>query len=814
MRFISSAGCGLGLTLIVIWMSPLGFLRAPRSAAAQAVAPKPPQEPTETREPIDTPQPTGAEKPVVREIVFPGRQWISRDRLLSASGLNEGELWSETRSAEVLRRLQDWPYLAQVARPREVVLAAGERRIEIVVTERATIGRVDITGFRALEKRTLLPLIDLRTGQPLLEQNVRATVARLTRRYHEDGFLLATITPMEASRGNGLVDLTLRIEEGRRVFIDSIELEGARQISARQALDAMWHRPLRLFGLVAQGYYVPDRLPSDLEALQSYYHRQGYLSARVDLDSVRFDEDGKLHVRLRVREGPRWIVDGVSIAGNSLLPNERLLRELDLPVGEFYSGEAIERGVERLTRWYDEHVDRNPQVDLQPRSVADDRVHLRFVLDEGEQLFTGRVEFTGNTVTRERVLRQQSELTPGQPFTMGALQRTAENLEARGLFRGLEAAIQPDPDNENVRNVRFEVTEKEKWGFYQAGGGAFSGGGALAYGSIRHSNFDLFRLPRQWNDWRGAFVGGGQTLEVEAAPGSRESNYRLRFKEPYFFHNDLSFSLDASAGLFTRRGYDENHGQGMASLRRRLDRQGHLSAAFGWIVDHVDIDPEEDGPAAAFAVEGNTLLAYPRLELRYDATDLNYYSGPAGFRALGFLDVADDVTGSELDFVRGSAQIDWFVPLWDRRPDHRHILHLGLEAGAIRRFDGEAVPIFERFFVGGPYSFPGFRYRHLGPAEGRFPVGGEGLLRGSVSYSLPLGWREFRAFGRFDWGDNAVRASKISTGRFRTALGGGLQVRLRVFGQPVPANFFWMKALSSEAGDREQLFSFNFGYAF
>ena len=107
-----------------------------------------------------------------------------------------------------------------------------------------------------------------------------------------------------------------------------------------------------------------------------------------------------------------------------------------------------------------------------------------------------------------------------------------------------------------------------------------------------------------------------------------------------------------------------------------------------------------------------------------------------------------------------------------------------------------------------------FAYRRLGPHQGRVAVGGEGLLRGTVEYSFPLVWREVRAVALFDWGDLAPSFSRLSTGRFRTAAGGGLQVRLNLLEQPFPANFYWAKALSSERGDREQVFSFTVGYSF
>jgi outer membrane protein insertion porin family len=222
---------------------------------------------------------------------------------------------------------------------------------------------------------------------------------------------------------------------------------------------------------------------------------------------------------------------------------------------------------------------------------------------------------------------------------------------------------------------------------------------------------------------------------------------------------------------------------------------------------------ENDAPADAAEARGSDFLGYPRLELRWDDLEFNYFSGPRGFRASAFADLAASETGSDVEFLRLGTRADFFAGLWDDRPDFRHTLHLGLEVGGMDSLEGGAVPLYERFYLGGPRSFRGFAYRRLGPHDGDTPIGGEGLIRGTVEYSLPLFWREVRAIGLFDWGDLEPSFSSLSTGRFRTAAGGGLEIRLRLIGQQLPVNLYWVQALASEREDREQLFTFTLGFA-
>ena len=362
-----------------------------------------------------------------------------------------------------------------------------------------------------------------------------------------------------------------------------------------------------------------------------------------------------------------------------------------------------------------------------------------------------------------------------------------------------------------------KITEWEKFGIIDVGGGASSGSGGVGFARLAHTNFDLFRFPRSLTDWKGAFVGGGQSIELMAIPGSRESAYYLRFEEPYFFKQDLALSLSFGGRIFSRRTYDESHITGRARLRQFLDEDRRLSVALSYVADLVDIeDLDSDAPPAALEDAGTTFFGYPRLALEWDDTVPNFFSGSTGFAASARLDLADSLTGAEMDFWRYELRADYLVALFDRFPDFAHKLHVNVRFSQLNGRGGDETHIAERFYLGGPRSFRGFKYRRLGPHQGKTPVGGEVMINGSVKYSLPLFWREVRAVGVFDWGDLEPMFSDLDTGRIRTAAGGGLQVRF-----PALTNFnlgtldlYWAAALSKEDDDREQIFGFTLGVEF
>jgi outer membrane protein insertion porin family len=693
------------------------------------------------------------------------------------------------------------------------------------IKEALLIGSIRFEGNEVFGSRDLLLAVNqtsggLKTGQPFHAEALREAEEALLFKYHRDGFLLASVNGESSPAGAGRADITFRVKEERRVYLRGVSLVGAQRIRESEALSLLELQPRRLFGVISKGYYVPERVEEDIDRLRDIYRSRGFLSAEAGFEELSFNGDmSAVYVTFRVKEGPRSTLAGARVEGSKLFPQKLLERAVDLPGGDYYSGEVVAQAYRRLVRWYEEHADIVPKIIVRNEYGPVDQVTVVFQVKEEEHYETGLVTITGNRRTRDRVVRRDVTLVPGKPFTLIEVERTSENLEKRGFYSSVELKMEdrsdPDKPGVKVRDIEVAVEEREHTGLFEAGGGASSGSGGVGYVRLRQPNFDLFRPPRAWDDWTGAFLGGGQYLDVELIPGVKESQYRLRFEEPYFFRSDLSLFLSGLTSVFDRRTYEESHVRGSVGLQKLFGESHLLSGSIQYIADQAVVDRlEDDAPPDAVRAQGHTFLGYPRFELRFDDRELNYYSGPTGLLALANFDLGSSATGSRADFARSTASLSFSLGLFDPRPDYWHVFHAGLDIGWMEGLEGEEAPLFERFYLGGPRSFRGFFYRRLGPHQGRTPVGGEGTIHGTLEYSFPLFWREMRAAAIFDWGDLEPGFSKISSGRFRAAAGGGLLIRLKLLGQPVPASLFWVKALSSEAGDREQVFSFSVGLGF
>jgi len=743
------------------------------------------------------------------------------ETLLSVAGLKAGDAFSPEAEEKAFRRLVRYPYLSSVEPPTEERLADGSIDIVFRIRERSVIGDVRIAGSDALDAAGLLAEANLSTGQPLTEAATEAARDAILARYHREGFLLTSVDAKVEPAGDGRVNITFSVTEGEKVRLRDVELEGAEKLPASESLNVIGIRPRRLFGLLSGGFYVPEDLDAELEKLHLHYVSHGFLSAVVGFCGLDFDGGFRTAVlKLCVSEGPRYLLAAVRVEKSKIFPDKTLEEAAAIPTGDFYSSEAVERGRDRLLCWYEQHSDRIPRIRIHNEYGEGDRVTVVFEIEEEMFLEVGEVEIRGNRLTRDRVLRKNVTLIPGKPFAPSEVRRTRERLEASGICEKVEIGLaeRADPQRPDTRSYDVDIQVKEPKSFgqlIQLGGEASSGSGVVGQLEIQRANFDLFRLPRAWDDWKGAFTGGGQYLDFRLAPGTQQSVYSLLFVEPYFFRSDLALSIQGGLKLYDWDTYDENRLGGSVTLEKFFDGDHRWSAALSYVGERVRIsDLDKDAPPDAIAVEGDTVLSYPRLELRCDLRELNFYSGPKGFFASARMDLALTALGSDVSFVRGAASANYYLHLFDDRPDYRHILHAGVNVLWMEGLDGSDVPLFEKFYLGGPATFRGFQYRRLGPAENGTPVGGQGGLHGTLEYSFPLVVRELRGVAVLDWGDLEPTFSEISTDRFRLAAGGGLEVRIKLLGQLMPANFYWVKAITSEPGDRLELFSFTLGLNF
>ncbi len=754
------------------------------------------------------------ENPVIDRVEFPGRSWLPQEELLKTSGLKPGKKWTPEAGRRAVENLLKHKFIESVALPRVSSAAGKPTVIRIQIVELPLLGEIRIRGNSALARQKLREALGCEEGAPFRQEMLEDSKEDLEQACQEDGFLFAKVDAEARTLGPGRMGLYFDITEGDRASIREVITIGNSELTRDEIIEISGLRPERIFGVVQKGYFVPHKLGDSLEKLRLFYRSRGNLDSKVGLKDISINSSLRdVRITLEVREGPRYRLQELRFEGNQIFGDKILSESIEFEPGRFYSGSTVEELRRSLVRIYQERSDRIPAVAAQLLYTGETELAVVFKIDEREHLFVRKVEISGNTRTRDRVIRRHSSLISGEPLSLIEMDDTLKRLRATGLFSDVSLSA-TDTGVPGRKDLKIEVEERDTVGRWDIGGGASSGEGEVGYFRLEHTNFDLFALPKSLGDWSNAFVGGGQSIYTEIIPGNVESRYTFGFHEPYFFSTSRALTMRAGSQIFRRGSYDENRFTIEPEIRQYLDSEHQLSLSLGWRLDDVRIDEVDPGaPGAISTAQGDALLSYPRLSLRYLDLENNSYGGPQGVLAECKLDLADSLTGSDNDFTRCTISADYYKPLFDRYADLRHLLHLGVEAGWINSSAGD-LPFYENFFLGGPHNFRGFEYRELGPHDLGEPIGGGSLLRGTVEYSAPLLSREIRGLVLFDWGLLEDDISDFSGSRIRTAAGAGFQFRFPFLGQVLPVNLYWTKALSKMQGDQPEVFSFTLGYTF
>ncbi len=783
---------------------------------------------------------------VLRANIFEGRVWIPERTLSAQLGLEPGSRIDGDAVKEALERLLSFRFIESAGRPRAAAAEGGDA-VDLIwpIRERRIARKVTVAmkpGGRggAFSPRDLEEGLRTRMGQPVVLRDLEEDRRAIRARYVEAGFPLCEVEASERGVGPGTVEVDIAVEEGPRVWLRSIEIEGDLEVPRGQVLDVLHTRPRILFGLVSRGSFDPERFGEDVERVRELYRDRGYLEALVAEEPPRFSPGfQELTAAIRIEEGPRYTLSRVRVHGNGPgVPADLLLAQVRTRPGRPYDGVSLEEDRRRLVRWYEEHYDRVPAIEIRREyrlDPSDHRVAVVFEILESIHLRTGRVDIRGNVRTRDRVIRAAAAVRPGAPLTEIVLDRSAQGIGELGCFAPEKVVVTPLPGGE-VRDVEVKVEER-RTGYIEVGGGAGSGEGEIAHLSVTQTNFDIFAIPGKGRPLRDAFSGGGQRLQLVFEPGTIESELRLSFEEPYLYNSRHSLFLQTGGWQYDRDAYDETGIAGEVALKRLWDEGRRLSTSLAFIPEDVRISGiSRNAPPEVTEVRGHTFISYPSLRIAWSDLDLNYWRGPAGVFAEARGDIASDGTGSEVDFVRTQVRADLFQPvsrwidealgreLLGSDPRREHVVRLGGRFGWSEGLGGDDVPIFERFFLGGPQGgtfhragaegFRGFDYRGVGPEANGVRTGGRAYYHGIAEYSFPVVLPELRAVALFEVADIEPEFSRLSTGRIRTAAGGGLRLRLRLLGQPFPMDFYFVQALSRERGDDDRFFTFTIGLGF
>jgi outer membrane protein insertion porin family len=660
----------------------------------------------------------------------------------------------------------------------------GGVKVVFVVSERPFVRDIDFTGNKKLATTTLQEKIDLKLGSVYNPVDVQRARERLKEHYEEEGYFEAQITPEVEKFADGDVRIAFVINEGRRITIDRIVIVGNEGLKASDIKKVMLVQEREYF--VLRGTVQRKNLEEDIDRILALYNDHGYIQARVESHDIALDrENARVVITIRVVEGPQYHVDQISITGVTLLPESEIRRQLKFKSGDVFSRSTLRESVNGIADLYSTigraSADITPRTDQVPAAA---KVNIILDIVEGPVVYVERINISGNLRSEDKILRREVPMVEGDLFTLQKLQRARQRIINLGYFDMVNVTTTPGSDKTKII-VNVEVTEKPT-GIFSIGGGYSSADSFVGTIDLTQRNF----------------LGKGYEASIRIRAGALTQQGIISFTDPWLFDRPLSAGFDLYSTMRVYPDYTYNSVGGAIRLSHPFAEywRWHL----GYRISRDNIGHISDGILSPDLIEqkGTKVTSMVSGSLSRDSRD-NYQSPSRGGQTGITLDVAG--LGGDSRFVKLVGTTSYFKPIW-----FGHIISGRVEGGYAFGWGNAEVPIFERFFLGGPNTLRGWKFRQVSPHdETGFAVGGTTEILGNVEYLVPLPFG-LRLAGFYDVGNVFASGTRPDFTELRSDVGAGVRW-LSPFG---PIRVDYGIKLDRKAGEDLGAFQFSVGSAF
>ncbi len=591
-------------------------------------------------------------------------------------------------------------------------------------------------GNKKYRDKKLLKTITSKVGEPLDDRKLFSDSQAIKTKYQKAGYPkteVKAIPTMEERTGRGSV--TFEITESPKVMITEVDFEGSSAFTQRKLRKQIkTRRHWWLSWITGSGTLKDDQIEDDREKLSDFYRNQGYID--FEIRDLKYDYRDPKHVKLnfQVTEGQQYKVGSVAFQGNKVYGTNDLSKDLKMEAGKTFSPKGLNKDIEIVQDKYGKKGYIDTRIAAQKSANIDTgRMDLNYRIEEGEQAYIEKIEIKGNTKTKDKVIRRELSVSPGELFDMTEVKRSKRRLEGLNYFTeqgGVDATPEPT-DVPNRKNLVVTVEERNT-GNFSIGAGFSSVDSVLGFIEISQGNFDIAKPP-----W---FQGGGQKYRMKAAFGSRRQDYEITWIEPWFLEKKLQLSVDLYhrqlGFVSTENLYDERRTGARIALARALGTENLIGTA-SYTIESVGIINVDRARASKLIrdEEGNRLVSKVGLSLAYDTRN-NALLPQRGQRTELSGEVAGGPFGGETDFYKLELRSAWYF----KGLGEGHVLELVGRTGVVKEYgDSSRVPLFDRWFLGGLYSLRGYKYRAVGPRDNtNEPIGGDTYWFGSAEYSVPI----------------------------------------------------------------------------
>lgn len=767
----------------------------------------------------------------ILEVEISGLKNVPIKTVWSAIKTRKGQKYKQTVIDDDIRKMFDLNLFSSI----NVDLSAKDEGVKIIflAVEKPLIKQIDFKGNKAIKNSALKEEVTLKEKEAMDEAKLAESKNKLITKYKEKGFAEIKVETSLADAGNGQEILTFVINEGQKIRIDQVIVSGNSYFPTKKILKVVKTRKKKV--------YKEETLSKDVEKLNKFYRERGFYNFKMSEPEVVFNEArDKITIKMSLREGLRYKIGSIKFTNNKVVSLAEITKDFPVKVNKYYSQEDFDLAVATIQFLYADKGYVFARVD--PKVTLHDDIQtmdIDYEVTEGPLAYAGEIQFGGNEITKDYVIEREILLKKGDPLRMSKVRRSEERLFNLGFFEDVALETRPNQENpEDHLDLIFNVKEKSQLNVLSLG---------LGYSSVDKV---VGNMQVQINN----LFGRGQRTNILYEVGSRRQNYEISFFDPWFLQHYFSFGanvfdtrreknyywnknvdkyIDPLTGNFVSQPtvsetkendlYNETHRGGGITFGKRFKEI--YNGSIGYTYESVLVKNITDRYYDEI-VPGGATIRHQKISDEI-ANQIDRGTVATSSLSLGF---SRDTRDNVFDTTKGSSQrvsytvaggylsgdnyfqkvvldTSWFLPsFW------KFVWGFHAMLGVVNNFgQSTAVPVYERFYMGGAETVRGYEYRgEIGVIEGgkltslfnleySFPIVREKrqtIIKGALFYDAGNTWSTTR-LGHYDYA-------------LKQGIGFGLRFTIPMF----PIRLDWAYGLNHREGEQKSQLHFSIGTVF
>ena len=663
-------------------------------------------------------------KKIVQEVqvTIKGAVKLDENRIRSQMSTRVGQPYTDESAERDMRTLYGTGAVENIEI--KALDVPGGVKVTVEIIGRGGIAEIIFIGNNSIDKAKLRKDIAVKVGDPVDDIKLSAAQQKIVEVYEKKGFADVTASyDISPSAREGFSTVTFKIEEGARGIIHNIRFEGNTAIKSRVLrgkIKSQEHHFWNLWG--KKGKLSNQDLQEDTKKIEQAFQDQGYVYAKVTEVRREVVSAKQMDLVYVINEGAKYDVSAVKITGNTIFTQEVLMQGIKSEAGFPYVGSFINADKKMIQDYYGSRGYADANVETHRLETGAGQVAVAYDITEGTKSYISKVNISGNSVTKDVVIRRELPFAPGEILDTVKIEAGKKRLQNLNYFSSVESRNTPTTVP-GYKDVDINVAEQST-GTVNFGAGFSSIDSITAFIQVTQTNFDI-------NDWKD-FRGGGQRFNTSIRAGALRRDVTVSWTEP-FLGRQLSLTVEAFFhNLYYLSNFFNQTNIGVSSgLRKSLGEHAYFDTTY--TLQQVKIQGIASGASPLIAQEaGSYIQSKVEGNFVHDTRDSVFITRSGHKFEAGVL----------LSGLGGN------VPVYGANIGGQQ--YFNLPGDTILSFEGmfrtvnswqggKRVPIFERQFLGGANNLRGFAYRHAGPKDNTGePVGGLTSMYATSEFSVPV----------------------------------------------------------------------------